>query len=122
MKDKIKEEIIQYIVEYKSANFGDIENHLESKGIPYKGDFVLDFPDNPTVFLWKGMSKDFLTAVRELIGTGTIIPVEVSRVLGYGYSETKVYGEPVAKEPKYHYKEEHWLPLAFKLPDNNNRD
>lgn len=120
MKELIKEQVLKCVGDFKGgASFSDIDYYLENAEIPFKGDKMYKVPNNPSIFLWKGMSEEYLTALEELILDNKIVPVVVSEetiILVNGFRKSKIY-RPIAKKLKHHYETMHWLPVVFKFQD-----
>lgn len=105
--------IIELLRKENDLSVTSIPNRIEGA----KGDYDFYFPakgiENSNILLVAGVSKEFITAMANLI-TAKVLTFEQCSVFVVSFDGGDIYDLPIVKSHKLEYKTPHWLPLLIK--------
>ncbi len=110
LEDIVKQNILDYIREYGSATYSEIEEVMTAAGFKWEGTLYICSDQNTNVVFWAGWNKAALSLIRKMIKSGTISR-EPCHFFNYLVSG-KYLTLPLVKKNTA-YKTEHWLPCLF---------
>jgi len=103
-------ECLRWIRQTDYVSFVELENWLAEHGMDVKGEYGLEA--GPNVFLWTGMSQEFVHFAIKLRTRVDLAPV--STILVYA-ADGGMPNLPVAKRPpRAGYRQPHWLPVTMR--------
>jgi len=105
-KEKLKQEILDYISKHPATSFAELSMVFGEK---IRGEEALIF-DNENIIIWTNLSKEFIEIFKELLNEKKIVVVP-SNPLVYA-CDGKLLKLPIAKR-LIKYKEPHWLPVVL---------
>lgn len=103
----MKNEIFKLIQERGHVSFAELSDEISG----FNGDLAMTHNENTV--LWAEMSKEAITAIRELVDEKKIVGNR-SSVLVY-FNDGKALNFPIAKQIGHKYKKLHWLPMTFSV-------
>jgi hypothetical protein len=103
--------IVELVRERDYVSMVEIERFLKDK-MPVKGDVAIVAPNFENIFLWGGVSEEFVDVVMRLMNEKQIYahPADwMSYLIDGGMLQL-----PIAKRA-HQYKKPHWLPVCFRV-------
>lgn len=108
-KNRLKNEILNYIKIHAETSFVEIERIFEEHQFDYKGDGAYSSGENDKVIFWLGWNQEAFKLIAELKRDG-LIEMNICPPLCY-MVDGKMLKLPIVKSKNI--RTDHWLPVAF---------